>query len=263
MPQLALDAMNNNDGFLHGVTPETLHDGDGVFSFNPENKGGSYISVQHSGKLSQLAKAVNGYTVALWILWNTFPDKGAVLMVKGGSKTDATFAVYLDIDSSGKTMLRFSQKVKYHRKRWCYGIGGDKCAKDDSGERVYTIEKDITERLVPGRWMHIAAVFNKKSHEETMSICADGECTAKDPKRPGTYSCGAYKCQEWAILNVMDYSKSDLLIGMAPNGNGQFSGKMEDLQIIFENLNHTDIMKMYQTGRDKDLFFRPKNTKAN
>jgi hypothetical protein len=252
---IALDVSGKNNSILHGTAPQTLPDGDVVFNFDSGNGSKSYISVQHSDLFTHLTHPkAPGYTVALWILWNDKPfsrrNNGEALLIKGSNRENATFAVYLDRGSFGKKILRFTQKVKYRRKRWCRGIGGDKCAKDDSGYRVYTVEKDITKALIPGRWMHIAAMFDSKWHEETMSICVDGDCITKDPKRQGRYKCGGYKCQEWGILNVVDYPKNDLLIGMAPSGGDQFKGKMDDIQVFKGTLTNAEIMTIYQRGRD-------------
>jgi len=257
---IALDVYGKNNGILYETAPQVLPDGDLVFNFDSGTGNKSYISVQHSDLFSQLTHPkAPGHTMSLWILWNDEPlslNGGEALLIKGSNRENATFAVYLDKDSSGNRILRFTQKVKYRRKRWCRGIGGDKCAKDDSGYRVYTVEKEITEALIPGRWMHIAAMFNNKWHEETMSICVDGDCTTKDPKRQGRYGCGGYKSQERAILNVVDYPKNNLFIGMMPNGDDQFNGKMDDIQIFSDTLTDAEIMAIYQRGREKDFICR-------
>lgn len=254
----ALDVLNKNDGKLNGVVPEILPDRDVVFNFEPGKKSNSHIRVEHSEFFTQLAQAKKGYTVSLWILWDSVRNDGAVLLLKGNSKKEATFALYIDSDASGKKILKFTQNVKFHRKRWCHGAGGDNCAKDDSGYRVYTVEKDITERLTPGKWMHIAATFDNTWHQETMIICVNGDCTErKDPKRQGRYDCGifgSYECQEWAIYAAVDYPKKPLFIGMDPGGREQFHGKMDDIQIFFENLEELDITTMYEIGRDEDFF---------
>lgn len=254
---VARDVLGENSGILNGVEPKTLSDGDTVFNFDPGKESNSYIRVQHSELFTQLAEAKNGYTVSLWILWDgSFHDDsdGAVLLLKGNNKKDATFALYIDSDTSGKKILKFTQKVRFHRKRWCWG-GSDPCARDDFGERVYTVEEDIKERLTSGKWMHIAARFDNTWHKETMSICVDGDCSPpKDPKRQGKYSCGGYDCQEWAIKTAVDYPRQALFIGMEPGGGDQFSGKIDDIQIVLGNLSDADMMTMYEIGRNEDFF---------
>lgn len=257
---IALDVYGKNDGILHETAAEILPDGNVVFNFGSGNGNSSYISAAHSDLFTRLAQTtIPGYTISLWVLWDDSASNtgdGEALLVKGNSKEDATFSIYLEREPQGNKMLRFTQKVKYHRKRWCRGIGGDKCAKDDDGQRVYTLEKNITGMLIPGKWMHIAAIFDNKWHGETMGICVNGDCTVKDPKRPGRYKCGGYKCQEWAIKNVEDFPKSDLLIGMAPGGADQFRGKMDDIQLFNTVFSKADIVKMYLKGRDKGFLSR-------
>lgn len=257
---IARDVYGRNNGILHGAEFVKLPDGDEIFSLYPENGNSSYISVQHSDLFTRLTQdKSSGHSISLWISPGDIDNENSgreTLLIKGNSREEATFALYMDTGPPGNRILRFTQKVKYHRKRWCKGIGGDKCAKDDSGYRVYTAEKDITGMLVPGEWIHVAAVFNNKWHEETMSVCANGECDEKDPKRPGRYGCGAYKCREWAIKNVVNYPQKDLLMGIAPGGEDRFSGKMDDIQIFSGILTDADIMAIYQRGRDKDFVCR-------
>ena len=249
-------------GVLNGeAAVESLPDGDLVFRFD-QSESDSYISVPHTLVFTQLTQAP-GYTVSLWMLWNGHPfgaNDRIVLLGKGATFEGATFRIYVDVTADGKRLLRFTQQVLFHRKRWCYGVGGDSCAADDTGYQVYTVSQDITNILIPGKWTHIAARFDRPFHEEIMSICADGRCETKDPKRPGQYGCGAYKCQEWAIYNTIDYPGENMVIGMYPSsgkGADQFPGKMDDVQIFGAYLSDELVQEMSATGRQNDFVCKP------
>jgi hypothetical protein len=248
-------------GVLNGdAEAESLPDGDLVFRFD-QSENDSYISVPHTVVFTQLTQQP-GYTVSLWILWDGHPfgaNDRVVFVGKGDTFEDVTFRIYVDV-VAGRRELRFTQRVRFHRKRWCYGVGGDSCAADDTGYRVYTMSQDITDILVPGKWMHLAARFDNTWHAEVMSICADGRCVTGDPKRPGQYGCGAYKCQEWAIYNTIDYPGRDLVMGMYPSSEGgadQFPGKMDDVQIFGAYLSDELMGEMSARGRLKDFICRP------
>jgi hypothetical protein len=255
------DVWGETDGALMGdAAVEGLSDGDLVFRFD-QSENDSYISVPHTAVFTELTQKP-GYTVSFWMLWDGHPfgaNDTIVLLGKGETFENATFRIYVDV-TAGRRELRFTQLVRFHRKRWCYGIGGDSCAADDTGNRVYTVSQDITDILIPGKWMHVAARFDKTWHAEVMSICADGRCQTKDPKRQGTYGCGAYYCAEWAIYYTIDFPSRNLVMGLYPTAEGgsdQFPGKMDDVQIFGAYLSDELMGEMSARGRLKDFICKP------
>jgi hypothetical protein len=260
--QVVQDVWADTDGALNGdAAVASLPDGDLVFDFD-QSETDSYISVPHSPVFTQLTQQP-GYTVSLWMLWSGHPfgaTDRVVLLGKGASFDNATFRIYVDVSDDGTRKLKFTQQVKIHLKRWCWP-NTDGCAADRIEERSYTVSQDITDILIPGKWMHIAARFDRTTLQaERMSICADGRCETKDPKRPDRYGCGAYYCQEWFIYNTVDYPSQDLVMGLYRTGAGgayQFPGKMDDVQIFGAYLSDELMQDMSARGRRNDFICRP------
>jgi hypothetical protein len=260
-PESVDDVWGQSHGVAMGdAAVEALPDGDVVFHFD-QSEEDSFIVVPHTPVFTELTQKP-GHTVSFWMSWDGHPfgaNDRVFLLGKGATFEHATFSIYVDV-IAGRRVLSFTQEVRFHRKRWCYGIGGDSCAADDTGYRVYTVSQDITDILVPGRWMHVAARLDKTWHAEVMSICADGRCVTKDPKRQGTYGCGAYYCAEWAIYNALDFPQNNLVIGLyqVPEGNsGQFPGRMDDIQIFGAYLSDELMGEMAARGRRRDFICEP------
>jgi hypothetical protein len=258
----AKDVWADVDGVLYGdAAVEALPDGDLVFDFD-QSQTDSFISVPHTPVFTQLTQQP-GYTVSLWMSWSGRPlgaNDRVVLLGKGQTFDNATFWIYVDVGQDGRRELTFRQQVTIHLKRWCYP-NTDWCASDQTPLRTYEVSQDITDILVPGKWMHIGARFDRMTWTgERMSICADDRCATKDPKRVGSYGCGAYKCQEWAIYNTIDYPSSNLVMAMYPSGAAgadQFPGKMDDVQMFGAYLSDELMGEMSARGRRNDFICRP------